>query len=107
MGILLVGEGAGGVVKVGKGVAVGEGSGEGVGVGEVVGVGVGEGIGVGEVVGVGVGEGIGVTVMVTVLEVAFVDVASPGQKTRICQVPGPELNPKSRVYTPLVIVSSV
>ena len=40
MGILLVGEGAGGVVKVGKGVAVGEGSGEGVGVGVGVEVGI-------------------------------------------------------------------
>ena len=51
------------------------------------------------------GEGYGVTVIVTGLEVAFVVVASPGQITLICQIPGPELNPKSRIYTPLVIDS--
>jgi hypothetical protein len=44
-------------------------------------------------------------VIVTVFEVAGEDVASPGQITLSSHVPVPELNPKSRVKTPLVIGS--
>jgi hypothetical protein len=90
-----------GVRPLGTGDAVRPELNEGVGVDAIVGVGVGTGLGVGE----GVGEGVGVTVIVTELEVTGLDVASPGQNTRICHVPGPELNPKSRVYIPLVRVS--
>jgi hypothetical protein len=63
------------------------------------------GVGVGVEEGVGVGEGFGVTVIVTVLEVAGLDVSSPVQFTLSCHVPVPELNPKSRANTPLVIGS--
>lgn len=82
-----------GAVVVGGGVGVGL---EDVGVGDAVGDGVAVGVGVGVAVGAGVGEGAGVTVIVMTFESAGLDVASPVQFTLNCQVPGPELKPKSR-----------
>ena len=66
-----------------------------------VAVGLGEGVGVDE--GVGVGDA---TATVTTLDVAKLDVASPGQTTLNWYVPA-SVNAISRMYTPLVIVSNV
>lgn len=74
-----------------------------------VGFGVGVGAGVGVAVGAGVGVGVGVgcaTVTVTTLDVAELDVASPGHITLNWYVPA-SVKVMSRLYMPLVIVSSV
>ena len=73
------------------------------GVGVVAGV--GEGVGVDGGVGVGVGFG-AATATVTALDVAELDVASPGQTILNWYVPA-SLKDISRMYSPLVIVSNV
>ena len=97
--------GGGERVEVGASVAVEVGIG--VGIGVAVGVGVGEvvGVGVGVVVAVGVGVGVA-TVTLTTLDMAELDVASPGQTTLNWYVAA-SVKAMSRMYMPLVIVSNV
>jgi hypothetical protein len=101
------GDGVGEEEGEGDGLIVGVGVGAGVGVGVAVGAGVGVGAAVGAGVGVGVGVGVGsATVTVTTLDVAELDVASPGQTTLNWYVPT-SVKAISRMYTPLVIMSKV